>query len=351
MGLRNDRSSLQLFLTRRCQLRCRYCCVVKGDSDMPLKTALKAADFLLSSSGRDLTLEFYGGEPLLAFKVLRATAEYAVRRARRLGKKMSFCIATNALLLDRPKLKWLAEHKCLVELSWDGTPKTQNHERVGGRGGLDTYAAMRRVVDDVRASGVPWAVIPVATPGNVKDLAVNLDHLIDLGVRSFDLSYVIGVMWNRRAQDEYFAQMRRIASKHRRELAVGKIRIGNLRQVVEPGAINPEFTVDTDGSIRLISEWLAETVRPGAPTSRPLGSVKNAAPYDSLYVNRFHCAHALFTMYARNPRQRRILLNNIAFGRRYGEFFTELRRWISLAAPGLPPEKPARARTILTYTP
>ncbi|HAZ07009.1 MAG TPA: hypothetical protein DCZ01_00480 [Elusimicrobia bacterium] len=351
MGLRNDKSSIQLFITRRCQLRCRYCPVVKNGEDMPLAVALKAVDFLLGSRNRDLTLEFYGGEPLLAFDVLRESAEHAVRRARRLGKKTSFYIATNALLLDDRKLEWMSKRKFIVELSWDGAPKTHNRERVAGRCGLDTYAALRGIVEKVLRSGVICSVIPVATPGNVKELAENFEHLLDLGLRSFDLSYAIGVVWDRRAQDEYFAQMRRIAARHRRVLATGEVRIGNLRPVVEPGVINPEFTVDTDGTIRLLSEWLMEVVRPGAPPPRPLGNVTDAPAYDSLYISRFHCAHALFTMYARNPRQRQVLLNNIAFGRRYGEFFTGLRRWISLAAPELRPDEPARPREIRVYSP
>ena len=56
-------------------------------------------------------------------------------------------------------------------------------------------------------------------------------------------------------------------------------------------------------------------------------------------------------MYARNPRQRRIVLNNIAFGRRYGEFFAELRRWTAQAVPGHRPERPEPPREIRAYDP
>lgn len=348
-GLRNWKSSLQLFLTRRCQLRCRYCPVVKTESDMPLSVALKGVDFLLGSRSPELTLEFYGGEPLLAWGVLKKTVEYAAREGRRRGKTFRFHIATNALLLDDAKLAWMAERKFLVVLSWDGDPATHNHERVAGGPGLDTYEVLRRKVDKVLASGVACSVIPVATPRSVKRLARNLEHLLDRGIRSFDLNYSIGTYWEPAAQAEYFAQMRRFASRHRRALALGEIRIGNMRGDVEPGVINPEFTVDTDGTIRLLTEWLVEVVPPGAPTPRPLGNVKDAPPYDSLYINRFHCARAHFTMYARDPRERRILLNNIRFGRRYGEFFMDLRRRVAKAAPELRPDLPVPPREIHAF--
>ncbi|MBI2384857.1 MAG: radical SAM protein [Elusimicrobia bacterium] len=351
MGLRNWKSSLQLFVTRRCQLRCRYCAVIKGGEDMTPATALKGVDLLLGSRSEELTLEFYGGEPLLAFDVIREATEHAARRGRSLGKRLRFHIATNALLLDDRKLEWMARHGFLVVLSWDGAPRTHNLERVAGGGGLDTYEVLRRKVEKVLLSGVTCSVIPVATPASVKALDRNLEHLLAHGVRSFDLNYSIGVEWPRRAQDDYFAQMLRFAGRHRRELAAGEIRIGNLRGDVEPGVINPEFTVDTDGTIRLLTEWLMECVPPGAPTPRPLGSVHDAPAYDSLYINRFHCARAHFAMYAGNPGQRRVILNNIAFGRRYGEFFMGLRRWISKAAPRRRADEPEPPREIRAYAP
>ena len=335
MRLLKPKTHLQLFVTRRCQLRCRYCPIRKGDADMPRDVALKSVDFLLGCQSRELTLEFYGGEPLLAFDVIQETTDYALRRARALGKDLSFFIATNAIDLDARKLDWMARRKFLVELSWDGGPETHNLQRVAPAGAVDSYAALRRIADQVLRSGVACSVIPVAIPANVRSMAENFEHLLDLGMRSFDLSYGIGVYWSRKDQDAYFSQLRRITARHRKSIASGELRIGNLWPKVEPGLINPELTVDTDGSLRLLSEWLFETTPPRAPSPCELGNVKDAPDINAIYISRFHCAHALLQMYAGDPRALRIILNNIDFGFRLGKFCSSLRGrvWPDAAGP------------------
>ena len=97
--------SLCLHLSHDCNLRCRYCFANQGDyhgkrENMPLNVALKAVDMLIAKSGavKNLEMDFFGGEPLMNFDVLRQTVSYAKEQARKAGKIFKFTCTTNGLL-------------------------------------------------------------------------------------------------------------------------------------------------------------------------------------------------------------------------------------------------------------
>lgn len=94
---------MELFLTEACNLRCDYCFVAmkKAYKRMSWEVAKRAIDFLMKESREEKEVEilFFGGEPLLAFPLMKKVAEYAVQQADSLGKKLSFTCTTNATLL------------------------------------------------------------------------------------------------------------------------------------------------------------------------------------------------------------------------------------------------------------
>lgn len=343
MRLRDPKSNLQLFLTRRCQLRCRYCAFRKGKGDMSLKTAVNGADFLLGARQTEVCLEYYGGEPLLVFDVLAESADHAVRKAGKLGKKLTFYTATNAIALDDRKLDWLASRKFFLELSIDGGSATHNSQRVGLSGRVDSYAAVEKVIARVRASGIQWGVIAVCAPENVPRLARDIEHMLDIGVRSFDLNYAFGAGWSREDQDAYFAQMLRLARRHRRSLAAGEIRIGNFWPIAEPGIINGALTVDTDGTLRQFNEWMFEDKPPRAPSPLGLGNVNDRPDINEIYLSQFASAYAIVRMYEGDPAMKRTILNNISAGFRFKRFFSALKAWVfgeAARPPAFPPAAP-----------
>ena len=105
----------------------RYCFANQGDyhgkrENMPLNVALKAVDMLIAKSGsvKNLEMDFFGGEPLMNFDVLRQTVSYAKEQAQKAGKIFKFTCTTNGLLLDREKSDYLNEEMDNVVLSLDG---------------------------------------------------------------------------------------------------------------------------------------------------------------------------------------------------------------------------------------
>ena len=98
--------ALCLHICHDCNLRCRYCFADEGAYHsrrefMSLETAKKAIDFLIANSGgrKILETDFFGGEPLMNFEVVKQTVYYAKEEAAKRGKKFLFTLTTNGLLL------------------------------------------------------------------------------------------------------------------------------------------------------------------------------------------------------------------------------------------------------------
>lgn len=102
--------SMCLNIAHDCNLRCEYCFAAKGDFGhgrmlMPFEVGKAAIDFLIRHSGgrHNLELDFFGGEPLMNFPVVRQVVEYARSIEKQHNKNFRFTITTNGLLLDDEK--------------------------------------------------------------------------------------------------------------------------------------------------------------------------------------------------------------------------------------------------------
>ncbi|MDE6784882.1 MAG: thioether cross-link-forming SCIFF peptide maturase [Ruminococcus sp.] len=135
-----------LNIAHDCQLRCKYCFASTGDFGkgrklMSFETGKHAIDFLLENSGDrpNLELDFFGGEPLMNFKVVKQIVEYARSREAEYGKKFRFTITTNGLLLDDEKIDFINKEMSNVVLSIDGRKSVNDYFRVlpNGQGCYD----------------------------------------------------------------------------------------------------------------------------------------------------------------------------------------------------------------------
>ncbi|MBC7000607.1 His-Xaa-Ser system radical SAM maturase HxsB [Cytophaga sp. FL35] len=119
-------TSLHIFvLTLRCNHSCHYCQVSRvtenrEDFDISYNDIDLGIDHMFKSPSKKLTIEFQGGEPLLAFDKL----EYAIERITRLNKdfkkELSFVVCTNATVFNTKNLQFLKEHNVLISTSLDG---------------------------------------------------------------------------------------------------------------------------------------------------------------------------------------------------------------------------------------
>jgi len=141
--------ALCLHVAHDCNLRCRYCFAGTGHFGgerglMDLATGKKALDFLFTASGprKHVEVDYFGGEPLLNFPVVRELITYGQEQARLRGKILKQTLTTNALLLDREIGQFLREKGVSLILSIDGRPEVHDRMRpaAGGQGSYDRVA-------------------------------------------------------------------------------------------------------------------------------------------------------------------------------------------------------------------
>lgn len=191
--------ALCLNVAHDCNLRCAYCFAstgdFKGDRElMPLEVAAAAVDFLIRSSGnrRQLEIDFFGGEPLLNWDVVRQTVEYAQAQAEKFGKTFRFTITTNGLGLIPAIEDFINEHMYNVVLSLDGRREVNDRARktAAGRGSVYEIVVpkFQRLVD--RRQGRSYYVRGTFTAWNL-DFASDVAHLRDLGFTQISMEPVV----------------------------------------------------------------------------------------------------------------------------------------------------------------
>ena len=140
--------SLCLNVSHGCNLNCSYCFAGGGTyaspaANMSFMTACKAIDFLIAKSGcrHYLEVDFFGGEPLLNYGVVKQTVEYARRRETDTGKKFKFTVTTNALTLNDEQIDFFNREMYNVVVSIDGRKDVHNWVRKTAAG-KDSFDAV-----------------------------------------------------------------------------------------------------------------------------------------------------------------------------------------------------------------
>lgn len=138
--------ALCLHIAHDCNLRCKYCFASTGDFGtgrklMPFETGKAAIDFLLEhSAGREnLEVDFFGGEPLMNFEVVKQIVAYARSREKECEKHFRFTITTNGMLLTDEVIDFINREMYNVVLSIDGRKEVNDRLRirVDGSGSYD----------------------------------------------------------------------------------------------------------------------------------------------------------------------------------------------------------------------
>jgi uncharacterized protein len=121
-------------VTLRCNETCVYCHASRADldathTDLTPALAEQVVDRILESTSPDVTIEFQGGEPLVAFPVVRHIIEYARQKNQTAGKKLEYTMVSNLSLMDEEKLAYLLENKVQICTSIDGPEHLHDKQR------------------------------------------------------------------------------------------------------------------------------------------------------------------------------------------------------------------------------
>ena len=190
--------ALCLHICHDCNLRCKYCFAGTGDYKghrefMSEEVALKAVDFLIENSGnrKILEMDFFGGEPLLNFDVVKRTVEYANEKASALGKKFLFTMTTNGVLLKGEIATWLNENMENVVLSLDGRQEIHDDVRktVNGKGSFEVI--IQNFKDFVAKRGDKSYYIRGTFTNKNLDFAKDVLFMADSGFKEISLEPVV----------------------------------------------------------------------------------------------------------------------------------------------------------------
>lgn len=187
-----------LHVAHTCNLTCDYCFAGAGryhgdEALMPLDTGKRALDFLLANAGghKHLDVDFFGGEPLLNWPVVRALVAYARAREPETGKRFRFTLTTNGLLLDDEITDLCNREMHNVVLSLDGRREVHDRLRktVGGQGSYDIVVPkFQRFVR--RRGGRSYYIRGTFTHAN-PDFTRDLYHMAGLGFRALSMEPVV----------------------------------------------------------------------------------------------------------------------------------------------------------------
>ena len=219
---RSPVTGLSLLLTGDCNLRCGYCYRRRSGGRMTWATARRALEWGLSAGSSNLEIVFTGGEPLLAFPLIRRAVEFvrgrtaiarqaaAAARGQRTAsgvlasaarsqsstagisastarrqytavRRPHFILQTNGMLLDEAALAFLARHRVEVRLSLDGLPAAQDLRLRGSFPMLDALLEQMRTRHP-RLYRRDLMISMTALPQTVGRLADSVRYFLDRGV-------------------------------------------------------------------------------------------------------------------------------------------------------------------------
>ncbi len=188
-----------LHVAHDCNLRCAYCFASTGDFGgqrklMDIDTAKKAMDLLVSLSGtrHHLEVDFFGGEPLMNFELVRQTVSYARSLEKTHNKQFRFTLTTNGLLLNDENIDYINREMSNVVLSLDGRKSVNDSMRptMAKTGSYDTIVPKLQKLVRTRG-GKEYYVRGTYTRNNL-DFHKDVLHLHELGFEQISVEPVVG---------------------------------------------------------------------------------------------------------------------------------------------------------------
>ncbi len=190
--------ALCLHIAHTCNLNCSYCFASQGKyhgdrAVMSFEVGKRALDFLVENSGtrRNLEVDFFGGEPLMNFQVVKDLVAYARSIEQAAGKNFRFTLTTNGLLIDDDVIDFANRECSNVVLSLDGRKEIHDRFRVdyAGNGSWDKIVPKFQKLVKARG-GKNYYMRGTFTHAN-PDFLEDLKVMLDLGFNELSMEPVV----------------------------------------------------------------------------------------------------------------------------------------------------------------
>lgn len=190
--------ALCLHIAHDCNLACKYCFAGKGEyygekALMSFEVGKAALDFLIKNSGtrKNLEVDFFGGEPLLNFEVVKKLVAYGREQEKKYGKNFRFTLTTNGILLDDEVMEFANREMSNVVLSLDGRKEVHDRLRTtrNGKGSYDIILPKFKKMADLRGQK-NYYIRGTYTHYNT-DFSKDILHMADLGFKEISIEPVV----------------------------------------------------------------------------------------------------------------------------------------------------------------
>lgn len=190
--------ALCLHVAHTCNLNCAYCFASQGKYHgdralMSFEVGKQALDFLIENSGtrKNLEVDFFGGEPLMNWEVVKQLVEYARSVEKEKGKNFRFTLTTNGMLIDDEVIEFSNREMSNVVLSLDGRKEINDLTRVdyAGNGSYDRIVPKFQKFVEARG-GKNYYMRGTFTHAN-PDFTKDIFHMADLGFTELSMEPVV----------------------------------------------------------------------------------------------------------------------------------------------------------------
>ena len=190
--------ALCLHIAHTCNLNCSYCFASQGKyhgerAMMSFEVGKRALDFLIEHSGtrRNLEVDFFGGEPLMNFQVVKDLVAYARSIEKEKGKNFRFTLTTNGVLVDDAVIEWANRECSNVVLSLDGRKEVHDRFRVdyAGHGSWEKIVPKFQKFVEARG-GKDYYMRGTFTHHN-PDFLKDIQQMLDLGFTELSMEPVV----------------------------------------------------------------------------------------------------------------------------------------------------------------
>lgn len=190
--------ALCLHIAHTCNLNCSYCFASQGKYHgeralMSFEVGKRALDFLIENSGtrRNLEVDFFGGEPLMNFQVVKDLVAYARSIEKEKHKNFRFTLTTNGMLIDDDVIEFANKEMSNVVLSLDGRKEVHDRFRVdyAGNGSYDRIVPKFQKLVELRG-GKNYYMRGTFTHAN-PDFLKDIQTMLDLGFTELSMEPVV----------------------------------------------------------------------------------------------------------------------------------------------------------------
>jgi uncharacterized protein len=212
-------------LTHDCNLRCPYCFTgAKLAREMTVETAKQTAEFVVDYAkqhGQRAVFSFFGGEPMMAWPVMKEMVLHAEAVAAARGVTAIFRMNTNGLLIKEEHLAFFEAHDLIFILSIDGNEAMHDAER-RTEGGVGSFEVLAKKLPRFLEHNPGMMASVVVTPTNVVSAADGIAFLFDAGFKFQIIKPDVTQAWSPEDVAELGRQYERVAEDYLARMRAGE---------------------------------------------------------------------------------------------------------------------------------